>query len=76
MEPEDTTAILNKKVTKFIQEVTITLLFYAHPIDITMLMALSAITGEQANPTKKILWKNKQFLDYAATPLSHTRQTI
>ena len=31
-----------------------------------MLLALSAIAAEQANPTSKMLVKTKQFLDYVA----------
>ena len=58
---------LNKKITKSIQEVTSTFLFYALIIDSTMLTALSAIAAEQTNPTEKMLLKTKQFLDYTTT---------
>ena len=64
MEPEDTTLPLNKKATKFIQEVTGTFLFYACIINNTMLTALSAIAAVQAKPTTKTLLKTKPFLDY------------
>ena len=46
MEPEDIISILNKKMTKFIQEVTGTCLFYVCTINSTMLMTFSAIASE------------------------------
>ena len=52
MELEDTILILDKKKTKFIQEVTGRFLFYVQAINSIMLIALSAITGEQAKPTE------------------------
>ena len=67
MKPEDTTPTLNKKTTKFIQEVTGAFLFYSHAINSIMLTALSAIAAKQANPTAKMLLKTKQNLDYSAT---------
>ena len=53
MEPEDTTPIVNKKKTKFIQKVTSTFLFYAQAVDGTMLMVLSGIASEQEKQTEK-----------------------
>ena len=61
MDPEDITLTLDKKTTKFIQEVTGTFLFYASTIDSTILTALSPIAAEQANPTEKMLLKTVYF---------------
>ena len=69
VEPEDITPSLNKKTTKFIQEVSDTFLFYVWAINSTMLAALSAIVSEQAKPTENTLMKVKQFLEYVATNL-------
>ena len=44
-----------------------TFLYYARAVDSTMLVALSAITSEQARPTKTTMDKVNQFLDYAAS---------
>ena len=43
-----------------------TFLYYAQTLDATMLVALSAITSEQADPTEDTLKKTKKFLDYVA----------
>ena len=43
------------------------LLFFAWEVNSIMLTELSAIAGEQAKPTEKMLMKTKQFLDYATT---------
>ena len=61
MEPEDTTPTLDKKTTKFIQDVNSTFLFYACAINSTVLTALSAIAAEQANPREKMLLKKESF---------------
>ena len=66
VKPEDTATHLNKKETRFVQEVIETFLFYTQAVDSTMLKALSAIAAEQANPMTTILKKTMQFLDYAA----------
>jgi len=63
----DTSQKLDKKDKKFIQEVTGVFLFYARAVDNTMLVALSAIASEQAEPTVNTMIKTKHFLDYAAT---------
>jgi len=66
-EPEDTSAPLNKAGKKFIQEVTGTFFFYARAVNSTMLVALSSLVAEQANPMEQTMQKCLQFLDYAAT---------
>ena len=44
MEQEDTSPPLSKKDTKFVREVVGTFLYYARPINCTMLVALGSIT--------------------------------
>jgi hypothetical protein len=65
--PLDTSPPLDKAGKKFIQEVTGVFLYLARAVDSTMLTALSAIVCEQAAPTKKMMQKCIQFLDYAAS---------
>ncbi len=58
---------LSKEDHKYIQQVVGSFLFYARAIDNTILMALSAIAGDQAAPTENTMKRVKQFLDYMAT---------
>ena len=58
---------LGKDKKKYIQQVLGTLLYYARAVDLTMLVTLSAITSEQAKPTKTTIDKVDQFLDYSAS---------
>ena len=51
----------------FVQEVTVTFLYYARYVVAKMLTALGSITNQQANPTKNTIKKVTQFLDYAAS---------
>ena len=44
-----------------------TILYYARAVDGTMLVALSAIASDQADPTKNTMKRAKLFLDYAAS---------
>ena len=64
---EDTTPAVGEKVKTFIQQVTGTFQYYARAVDPTMLVALSALAAEQANPTERTLEKTLYFLDYVAT---------
>ena len=59
--------MLGKGTKKYIQQVLGTFLYYARSVDPTMLIALSAITSEQASPTKSTMERVDQFLDYAAS---------
>ena len=52
---------------QFIQQVTGTFLYYARAVDVTMLVALSAIASNQSAPTAKTMGKALTFLDYVAT---------
>ena len=63
----DTSPLLDKKDTKFVQSVTGSFLYYARAIDSTMLPALNDIASQQAKPTEKTKEKCKRLLDYAAT---------
>jgi hypothetical protein len=47
--------------------------YYAHAIELTLMMALSTIASEQAHGTKNRMQKNKQLLDYLAT---HSDTTV
>ena len=53
----DGTALLDKDGKKFVQQVTGTFLYYARAVDITMLVALSALASKQASLTKKTMEK-------------------
>ena len=59
--------VLGNKAKKYIQQVLGTFLYYARAVNPTMLVALSAITSEQASPTRATMKKVDQFLDYAAS---------
>ena len=60
---EDTSPKVDDDKKKFIQQVTGTFLYYARPVDPTMLVALSvAIAADQSNPTKNTYEKTLIFL--------------
>ncbi len=67
VEPDTPSTPLNKKVQKYIQAVTGTLLYYSHAVDPTMLIALNAIATKQALPMQKTMERVKQLLDYCAS---------
>ena len=52
---------------RFIQQVTGTFLYYARAVDSTMLVALSSIAAQQADPTEETMRKTLKFLDYVTT---------
>ena len=64
---EDLTPKVDEETTKFIQQVTGTFQYYAHAVDPTMLVALSAIAADQAKPTERTYEKTLYFLDYVAS---------
>jgi hypothetical protein len=64
---EDTSPLLNKEESKYVQVVAGTLLYYARAVDNTILPALSAIATEQAKLMEKTKATIKQLLDYCAT---------
>ena len=64
-EPND--LVLGKETLKKNQQVLGTFLYYARAVDTTMIVALSAISSEQASPTQSTMTKVDQFFDYAAS---------
>ena len=46
------------------QQVVSSFLYYARPVDLTILHALSEIASQQANPTEKTIQRVNQLLDY------------
>ena len=59
----DCATLLDKDVKKFVQKVTGNFLDYARELYSTMLVALSAISSEQASPTENTMKKVMLFLD-------------
>jgi hypothetical protein len=66
-EASDTLELLSKENKTYIQEVIGTFLYYARWVDSSMPPALGMLTTQQATPTKNMMKKIKQFLDYAST---------
>ncbi len=58
---------LDKADTKYIQQVTGTLLYYGRAVDTTILPVLSSIATDQAAPTERTMLKVKQLLDHCAS---------
>ena len=64
---EEASPFLSKEEKKYVQQVIGSFLFYARAIDMTILLALSAIASDQANPTQATMKRIRQLLDYMAT---------
>jgi len=64
---EDTSPALDEAGTKRIQGIVGALLYYARAVDNKLLVALSAIGAQQANPTERTNTAILQLLDYCAT---------
>ena len=62
----DTTATLNAKETKRVQEIVGTFLYLARAVDPTILVALNDISAKQSAPTRQTLTDLNQLLDYIA----------
>jgi hypothetical protein len=62
----DTTAALDAKDTKHVQEVLGMLLFYARAVDSTLLPAIGTLASQQAHGTKATLEALTQLLNYCA----------
>jgi hypothetical protein len=62
--PSDTSPLLNAAGKKRIQQIVVSFIYYAHAVDTTILMALSAIATQQSAPTEETLMRLNQFLDY------------
>ena len=65
--PKDKSAPLDKKGKKCVQQVIGSFLYYSRAVDMTILMALSEIAGQQASPTEKTTKRVNKFLDYMAS---------
>jgi hypothetical protein len=65
--PHNTSPCLSKGNIKHIQRVNISILYYAHAADLTVLMALSTIASKQSKGTENTMLKTKQLLGYLAT---------
>jgi hypothetical protein len=65
--PIDNSPKLNEANKKHIQQIVRSFLYYAHTVDPTILMALSAIASQQALPNENMRNRINQFLDYMAT---------
>jgi hypothetical protein len=63
----DTTPLLDKSDTKYVQSVVGALLYYARAIEHPLLVGLNETSMDQANPTQKTKKKVQQLLDFAAT---------
>ncbi len=65
--PQDDTRKLTDKEIKQVQKFVSSILYYARAVDMTVLMALSSITSEQAKGMERTLEKAYQVLDYLAS---------
>ncbi len=65
----DSSPLRDKKGLKQVQKIVGSILYYARAVDMTVLMALSAITVEQTKATAKTIGKCIQLLDYLASNL-------
>ena len=63
----DSSPQLDEKGIKHVQKIVGSILYYARAVDMTVLMALSAIAVEQTKATTKTLGKRIQLLDYLAS---------
>jgi hypothetical protein len=70
---QDETPPLTAKQCLNIQKVTGSVLYYARPVDPTVLVPLNDIATEQTKATEKTQAVTNQLLDYLAT---HTNATI
>jgi hypothetical protein len=66
-DPINTSPKLDKANKKRTQQIVGSFLYYAHAVDPTILMALFAITSQQAAPTEDTRNRINQFLDYMTT---------
>ena len=71
--PVDDSEPLDLAGLKRVQQIVGSLLFYARAVDNTLLIGLSAIASQQANPTQLTKRRCEQLLDYVAT---HPNATV
>ena len=65
----DISTPLDEKRKKRIQKVVGGFLYYDRAVDLTILCALNAIAGQQANPTEETERRVKQLFDYMSTQM-------
>jgi hypothetical protein len=63
----DTSPLLDAAGKKRVQEILGTLLYYARAVDPTMLVTISSLSTQQANPTTNTMTAVNHLLDYCAT---------
>ena len=63
----DSTPLLDKDETKFVQSVVGALLYYGRAVEHPILVALNEISVQQQHPTQKVRKKVDQLLDFVAT---------
>ena len=56
--------LLGQVDKKYIQQVIGSFLYYARAVDLTILLSLSAIAAEQANPTENTMQRVQYLLQY------------
>eukprot|EP00957_Ditylum_brightwellii_P049153 3729423-Ditylum_brightwellii.AAC.1 len=64
---DDNTPKLDKKCTKWIQQIIGALLWYGRNVDITILKALGSLAVQQNTPAEQTKKAVQQLLDYCAT---------
>ena len=65
--PLDTSPPIPEVLKSRIQKIIGTFLYYARPVECTMLPALNTLAEQQSSPTKNTQSAITHFLDYAAT---------
>ena len=71
--PPDDTPKLNNPGTKRVQNIVGSIFYYAHTVDMTVLMALGSIAMEQTKATDWTLERCMQLLDYLASNSTQQR---
>ena len=64
---EPDSPLLGQADKKYIQQVVGSFLYYARAVDLTILLSLSAIAAEQANPTERTIQRVQHLLQYMHT---------
>ena len=64
---ESYSPLLGQADKKYIQQVVGSFLYYARAVDLTILLSLSAIAAEQANPTENTMQRVQHLLQYMHT---------
>ena len=66
-QPQDTSALIDKKGIKYVQRTIGSFLYYGRAVDNTILTALNDISLSQAKPTENTIKKIQMLLDYLNT---------